>query len=174
MGYAHYPDDPWKRRVIAIVYLGPDALQMIRNVAGPTNPHVAREKKPGCIRALGTIVPIKDAAGHVISERMDNLIHASATHADAEREIKLWFEPCDIPPLMRTYPTEVCEDHYYLKKGELCDTHEQGSICLLAPGDVVWRSDLETLRSWRKDSSSVLNLDAVIAKYLINRNSSDQ
>ena len=174
MGNAHYPDDPWKRRVIAIVYLGPDALQKIRNVAGPTNPHIAREKNPGCIRALGTMVPIKNAAGHVISERMDNLIHASATHADAEREIKLWFEPCDIPPLMRAYPTEVCEEHYYLKKGELCDTHEQSSICLLAPGDIVWRSDLEILRSCRKDSPDVLNLDAVIAKYLINRNSSDQ
>jgi len=174
MGNAHYPDDPWKRRVIAIVYLGPDALQRIRNVAGPTNPHIAREKNPGCIRALGTMVPIKDETGHVISERMDNLIHASATHADAEREIKLWFEPCDIPPLMRAYPTEVCEEHYYLKKGELCDTHEQSSICLLAPGDIVWRSDLEILRSCRKDSPDVLNLDAVIAKYLINRNSSDQ
>ena len=150
MGNAHYPDDPWKRRVIAIVYLGPDALQRIRNVAGPTNPHIAREKNPGCIRALGTMVPIKDETGHVISERMDNLIHASATHADAEREIKLWFEPCDIPPLMRAYPTEVCEEHYYLKKGELCDTHEQSSICLLAPGDIVWRSDLEILRSCRK------------------------
>ena len=170
MGCAHYPDDAWKRRVIAIVYRGPEALQRIRNVAGPTNPHVAREKKPGSIRALGTVVPIKDATGYVISERLDNLIHASATHADAEREIKLWFKPCDIPPLMRSYPTEVCEDHYYLKKGELCDTYEQGSICLLAPGDVVWQSDLEILHSWSKDSLSVLNLDAVIAKYLINRN----
>ena len=108
MGYAHYPNDPGKRRVIAIVYRGPHVLQKIRDVAGPTNPHVAREEKPGCIRALGTMVPIKDAAGHVISERMDNLIHASATHADAEREIKLWFEPCDIPPLMRAYPTDIC------------------------------------------------------------------
>ncbi len=173
MGYAHYPDDAWKRRVIAIVYRGPQVLQKIRNVAGPTNPHVAREEKPGCIRALGTVVPIKDAAGHVISERLDNLIHASATHADAEREIKLWFMPCDIPPLMRTYPTDVCEEHYYLRHGGLCDTYEPGSICLLAPGDVVWQSDLQTLRLWSQTAPRALNLDAVIAKYLINRNSPD-
>ena len=170
MGYAHYPDDPGKRRVIAIVYRGPHVMQKIRDVAGPTNPHVAREEKPGCIRALGTVVPIKDAAGRVISERMDNLIHASATHADAEREIKLWFEPCDIPPLMRAYPTDVCQEHYYLRHGELCDTYEPSSICLLARGDVVWGSDLEILRLRSQNAQAAPNLDTVVAKYLINRN----
>jgi nucleoside-diphosphate kinase len=173
MGLDHYPNDPGKRRVIAIVYQGPGVLQKIRNVAGPTNPHVAREEKPGCIRALGTVVPIKDAAGHVISERMDNLIHASATLAEAELEIKLWFKPCDIPPLMRAYSTVVCEEHYYLRDGNLCDYYEQGSICLLAPGDVVWKSDLEILHSWSQKMSVALNLDSVTAKYLINRNPAD-
>ena len=47
IGRAHYPDDASKRRVIAIVYHGPKVLQRIRDVAGPTNPHVAREEKPG-------------------------------------------------------------------------------------------------------------------------------
>jgi nucleoside-diphosphate kinase len=173
MGYAHYPKDPDKRRVIAIVYRGPGVLQKIRDVAGPTNPHVARDEKPGCIRALGTVVPIKDEAGHVISERMDNLIHASATHEQAEREIKLWFKPCDIPPLMRAYPTDVCEEHYYLTNGGLCDTYEPDSVCLFAPGDVVWQSDLEILRLWCQNASAASNLDTVTAKYLINRNPPD-
>jgi nucleoside-diphosphate kinase len=169
MGSAHYPDDVWKRRVIAIVYRGPRVLQKIRDVAGPTNPHVARVENPGCIRALGTVVPIKDLAGRVIGERMDNLIHASATHVEAEREIKLWFKPCDIPPLMRDYPTEICEEHYYLKGGEVCETYEVGSVCLFAPGDVVWGSDLEILRLQRQNSPDAGNLGIVIAKYLINR-----
>jgi len=173
MGCAHYPDDASKRRVIAIVYRGPHVLQRIRDVAGPTNPHVAREERPGCIRALGTVVPIKDESGRVISERLDNVIHASATHADAEREIKLWFEPCDIPPLMRAYPTDVCEKHYYLSDGELCNAYEPGSVCLFAPGDVVWRSDLELLRLRSQNAPAAPNLDAVTAKYLINRDSPD-
>jgi len=173
MGIAHYPDDAWKRRVIAIVYHGPNVLQKIRNVAGPTNPHVARVEKPGCIRALGTVVPIKDEAGNVIGERLDNLIHASATHADAEREIKLWFKPCDIPPLMRVYPTDVCEEHYYLRHGDLCDTYEPDSVCLLAPGNVVWRSDLEILRSQSQNTPVAPALDTVTAKYLINTNPQD-
>ncbi|MHC4640723.1 MAG: nucleoside-diphosphate kinase [Planctomycetota bacterium] len=173
MGIAHYPDDAWKRRVIAIVYRGPGILQKIRDAAGPTNPHVAREEKPGCIRSLGTVVPIKDEAGNVIGERLDNLIHASATHDDAEREIKLWFKPSDIPPLMRSYPTDVCEEHYYLRDGNLCDTYEPGSSCLFAPGDVVWRSDLEMLHLHSQNASTAPRLDAVTAKYLINRNPPD-
>ena len=67
--------------MIALVYQGPDAVQKMRDMVGPTNPQVAREKKPGCVRALGTVVPVKDAAGNFISERMDNLIHASADAA---------------------------------------------------------------------------------------------
>ncbi len=106
MGASHYPDEAWKRRVIALVYVGPDAILKIRGIAGPTNPHEAREKRPGCIRALGTLFPVKDAAGKVLDERMDNLIHASANRADAEREIKLWFKPSDLPPAMRDYDAQ--------------------------------------------------------------------
>jgi len=168
MGYIHYPNEPWKRRVIAFVYQGPHASKRIRDIAGPTNPHVAREKRPGCIRALGTVVPLKDAAGNVIGERMDNLIHTSATKNDAEREIKLWFKPSDIPPLMRAYPTQVSEEHYYFKDGILYGTHEPGSVCLLAPGDVVWKSDFDTLHLLYRGLPAACSIDAVAAKYLIN------
>src|SRR5512136_1003303 len=113
MGQSHYPDEPWKRKVIAFVYQGQDAVKKIRDLAGPTNPHAAREKKPGCIRALGTVVPITDASGKLIGERMDNLIHASANREDAEKEIKLWFRPNDMPPLMHTYETEPSDGFYY-------------------------------------------------------------
>jgi len=174
MGRSHYPNDPWKRRVIAIVYQGPSAMKKIRDIAGPTNPHEAREKNPGCIRTLGTVVPIKDDAGSIIGERLDNLIHTSATSSDAEREIKLWFQPCDIPPLMRAYPTQVCEEHYYFKDGKLYDKHEPNSVCLLAPGDVAWESDLEALRLLYQGSRAACSIDAVAAKYLINRDSQDR
>ena len=118
-GITHYPNEPWKQRVVAFVYQGPNAIKKIREIAGPTNPHQARELKPGCIRALGTVAPIVDPSGKQIGERMDNLIHASANESDAEREIKLWFKPCDIPPLMHAYPTVRCEDHYYLLDNRL-------------------------------------------------------
>jgi nucleoside-diphosphate kinase len=168
MGLEHYPLDPWKRRVIAFVYLGQDAIAKIRSIAGPTNPLEAREKKPGCIRALGTLVPLKDATGKVIGDRIDNLIHASANAVEAEREIKLWFKPSDIPPLMHIYPIEVNEDHYYFKDNKLYRNHEPGSVCLLAPGDYVWKSDIEALQLIQNQQPSPCNLEMVAAKYLIN------
>ncbi|MBI4691239.1 MAG: nucleoside-diphosphate kinase [Nitrospirae bacterium] len=168
-GMLHYPDEPGRRRVIALVYQGPDAVKKIRDICGPTNPHVAREKKPGCIRALGTVVPLKDAAGNEIGERMDNLIHASATDIEAERETKLWFQPGDFPPFMRSYSTEVNkEDYYYFKDGNLYITHEPDSICLIAPGDVVWKSDFDSLRLLSKGLPAAASLETVAAKYLIN------
>jgi nucleoside-diphosphate kinase len=167
-GCIHYPDDPWKRRVIALVYQGPRAFKKIREIAGPTNPHVARDKRPGCIRALGTVVPLRDANGKVIGERMDNLIHASATKEDAEREIKLWFTPTDIPPLMREYPTALSDEHYYFKDSILYGKYEPDSICLVAPGDVVWKSDLETLHLLYRGLPAPYSMETVAAKYLIN------
>jgi nucleoside-diphosphate kinase len=168
MGRIHYPEQAWKRRVIALVYQGPDATRKIRDICGPTNPHTAREQRPGCIRALGTVVPLRDASGNEIGERMDNLIHASASLEEAEREIKLWFRPGDIPPTMRAYPVEAIEDHYYFTAGRLYMTHEPGSVCLVAPGDVVWKSDLEALQAIHRGEKAACSLECVAAKYLIN------
>jgi nucleoside-diphosphate kinase len=171
MGLSHYPEEvKWKRRVIAIVYQGPDVMRTVRKMAGPTNPHQARDERPGCLRALGTMVPVLDAEGNVIDHRMDNLVHASASLEDAEREIKLWFLPHDIPPLMRAYPTEICDTHYYYKNGRLHNTHESESIFLLAPGDVAWKTDLEVLQRYAQGEPTPISLGSVVAKYMINRN----
>jgi nucleoside-diphosphate kinase len=170
-GKVHYPEDPDKRRVVAFVYNGQGAIQKIRDIAGPTNPHVAREKKPGTIRALGTVVLIKDKDGNPLGDRMDNLIHASANADDAEREIKLWFRPVDIPPMMRAYKTEQCEDHYYFKNGKLFTAYEAGSVCLFAPGDIVWATDLDALHALISGKPAAVTLQAVAAKYLINESS---
>lgn len=168
MGEIHYPEAPQRRRVIAIIYQGEEAVQKIRNIAGPTNPLVARDTKPGCIRALGTLAPIKDAKGNLIGERMDNLIHASANLADAERELKLWFKPHDIPTPMHPYPTVTCEEHYYYLNGTLTVNYEKGAICILAPGNVAWQSDLAALQAIAGGHASAVSLETVIAKYLIN------
>ena len=169
-GKLHYPEEnKWKRRVIAIVYMGVSVIKNVRAIAGPTNPHNARDESPGCLRALGTVVPIKDADGNVISQRLDNMIHASANAEDAEREIKLWFIPHDIPPLMRVYPTEVCQTHYYYKQGNLFEDYEEGSVILLAPGDVAWKTDLEILQKIQNGDCDNGSLNTVAAKYFINR-----
>jgi len=169
-GQIHYAMATNLRRVVALVYCGPDAVKKIRDIAGPTNPHVARERVPGSIRTLGTGVPVKDESGNVVGDRMDNLVHASASPAEAEREIKLWFQPTDIMPYMRAYATEVCDVHYYFKAGRLLTEYEPGSKCLAAPGDTVWKSDLDALRAMLAGAPASCTLDAVVAKYLINEN----
>jgi len=168
MGRVHYPNGPQRRRVIAFVLRGEDAVRKIRDIVGPTDPHVARQERPGCIRSLGTIVPLKNEAGNVVAQRIENLIHASATPEEAEREIKLWFKPNGIPPLMRSYPTDICDAHYYFKDGALLTTYEPGSTCLLAPGKAAWTSDLEALRLLSQGQEPPCNLETVAAKYLIN------
>jgi nucleoside-diphosphate kinase len=170
MGSIHYPEEIWKRRVVAYVYQGPDAILKIRDIVGPTNPHEARVKRPGSIRSLGTVVPILDASGNVVSQRIENLIHASANLADAEREVKLWFRPTDIPPLMLAYPTEISKDHFYYKGGKLFATYEPDSVCLIAPGDVVWKTDIDSVRLLYQGKPAPSTMDAIVAKYLVNVN----
>ena len=168
MGQSHYVDNPSKQRVIAIVYQGCDAIRKVREIGGPTDPHKARTEKPGCVRSLGTMVPLKDAGGNVIGQRIDNLIHASDSPESAEREIKLWFKPNDIPPLMQAYPTEQSSEFYYFKQNKLYKRHEPDSVCILAPADVAWKSDLETLHNLGNGIPASCSLKSVVAKYLIN------
>lgn len=168
MGKIHYADLPHRRRVIAIVYCGPNAVATLREIAGPTNPHEAREKRPGTIRALGTVVPILDAEGRTIGQRMDNLVHASDSIESAEREIKLWFKPNDIMPFMRIFPTTKCERHFYIRGSKLYPSYIPDSFCLMAPGDTVWTSDLELLAKIEAGLEPEEKVWQVAAKYLIN------
>jgi len=168
MGALHY-SEPWRRRVVAIAYQGENAIKKIRDVAGPTNPNVARDTKPGCIRSLGAVIPLKDDTGKVVGDRMDNLIHASANPEDAEREVKLWFTPNDIPPLMLSWETERADAFYWFGDGKLFTQQAPGSVCLAAPGDIVWKSDLEALRKIASGAESTVPLNSVAAKYLLNQ-----
>ncbi|MEM5786733.1 MAG: nucleoside-diphosphate kinase, partial [Syntrophobacteraceae bacterium] len=168
-GQLHFPQEPARQRTIAIVYQGPGAIQKVRDICGPTNPHVAREEKPGCIRSLGTVIELRDSKGESIGNRMDNLIHASANAPEAEREIKLWFKPDDFPPGTRAFPVSLSSEHFYFRDNRLLRTYEPGSVCLLAPGDAVWESDLNALNSLYNGQPSTIPLNEVISKYLLNR-----
>lgn len=169
LGNAHYPTEPHRRRVIAFVFCGPDAVKKVRQIAGPTNPHVARQTAPGTIRTLGTIIPVKDPDGKVVSDRMDNLVHASASDEEAEREIKLWFRPHDIMPYMRAYPAEASDANYYYRDGKLLTKYEQGCSGVLSAGDIAWQSDLEALRAPCQGGQAYCTLNAIVAKYLVNQ-----
>ena len=82
------------KRVMALVYHGTDAIQKIRKICGATNPE---EADPGTIRG---------SFGRITTKGIyENVIHASGNKEDAEREIKLWFQPEEI--VHDLYPTKV-------------------------------------------------------------------
>jgi nucleoside-diphosphate kinase len=81
-----------ENRVMALIYWGQDAIDKVRAIAGATNPE---EADP---------VSIRGAYGRILTTGLfENVIHASSSPGEAEREIKLWFEPDEI--VYELYPT---------------------------------------------------------------------
>ncbi len=73
------------KRVMALVYHGEDSIPKIRQMCGATNPE---EAEPSSIRG---------SYGRITTKGVyENVIHASSNAEDAEREIKLWFDPEEI------------------------------------------------------------------------------
>ncbi len=81
-------------RVLALVYQGEDAITKIRDVVGETDPEKANP------------VSIRGAYGRITTSGVfENVVHASSSREDAEKEIKLWFQP-----------DEIVEDLYPIKE----------------------------------------------------------
>ena len=81
-----------RRKVMALVYWGEDATKKCRALAGATNPEEADS------------VSIRGSYGRITTRGVyENVIHVSANLQDAEREIRLWFEPDEI--IVDLYPT---------------------------------------------------------------------
>ncbi len=82
-----------RRKVLALIYWGEDAIARLRRLAGETNPE---EADP---------VSIRGSYGRIRSSGLyENVIHASSSEEEAEREIKLWFQPDEI--IVNLYPTK--------------------------------------------------------------------
>lgn len=74
-----------ENRVMALVYWGEGAIGKVRRIAGATNPE---EADP---------ISIRGAYGRILTSGLyENVIHASSDKNEAQREIKLWFEPGEI------------------------------------------------------------------------------
>jgi nucleoside-diphosphate kinase len=76
-----------RRKVMALVYHGEDAIQKVRTICGAT---------------------IRGAYGRITTSGIyENAIHASANLEEAEREIKLWFSPEEL--VYHIYPVKEAE-----------------------------------------------------------------
>lgn len=83
-------------RVMVLIYHGEDAIKKIREIVGKTNPE---EASPTSIR--GKYGRINSKTGVI-----ENVIHASDSRENAEKEIKLWFNPDQLSELIYPVTTE--------------------------------------------------------------------
>jgi len=85
-----------ENRVMALVYWGEGAIARVRALAGATNPE---EAEP---------ISIRGAYGRILTTGLfENVIHASSSTKEAEREIKLWFEPEEIVYELYSYKYDI-------------------------------------------------------------------
>lgn len=173
MGELHYPTEPEKRRVVAIVYESKDIVNKIKTYFGPTKPRDAKQlaKEKGII-SLRAQLGYMDYS--VEQETLiDNAVHASENREEAEREIKLWFEPGDFPAQHRLFEYVESEDHFYcsLSAGgnyQLLSAREPGCKGIIAPGSLLWKTDYDNLRLYRdKKGTPTVPLISIIEKYVI-------
>lgn len=115
--YAHLKDQPFfdelihyiigdlhdRKKVLAMVYWGEDAINKVRKLSGATNPE---EADP---------VSIRGQYGRITTKGVyENVVHASSNEAEAEREIKLWFSPEEI--IVDIYTSkEIIKNNFKLK-----------------------------------------------------------
>ncbi|MDP2652439.1 MAG: nucleoside-diphosphate kinase [Candidatus Omnitrophota bacterium] len=94
-----YPE----KRILAFVFAGPGAVSRCRLIAGATNPEEA------------DLLSIRGAFGRITTKGVfENVIHVSSDTVEAEREIKLWFEPEQIDA--RLYPVKTIPAGKFSKK----------------------------------------------------------
>ncbi len=86
-----------RRKVMALIYWGEGASVKCRALAGATNPEEADS------------VSIRGSYGRITTRGVyENVIHVSANPSDAEREIKLWFDPDEI--IVDLFPARLVVD----------------------------------------------------------------
>jgi len=75
-----------KRRMLAMVYQGENAVKGVRAVVGSTNPEEAASNT------------IRGAFGRICRKHgyYENVVHASGNIEEADREIKIWFKQEEI------------------------------------------------------------------------------
>jgi len=75
--------------VVAVVFEGPHAIELVRKITGVTEP---RQALPGTIRGDFSSIESYTLANDK-KRVVRNLIHASDSRETAEKEISIWFKP---------------------------------------------------------------------------------
>ena len=175
MGELHYPTQPEKRRVMAITYEAPGIVNGIKKYFGPTRPKDCKilAKTEGIITLRSQLSYTDYSVDQ--EELIDNAVHASGNPKEAEREIKLWFEPGDFPAQHRLFPYVEAREHFYFfhdpssdRGYQILADYRKGSKCIIAPGNLVWKSDYQDILTYQ-DGKGIASqpLKNIISKYTL-------
>jgi nucleoside-diphosphate kinase len=82
--------------VVVMVIEGPNAVKMVRKISGDTEP---RQAPPGTIRGDYTVDSYDMA--NALERPLKNIVHASSSKDDAEKETKVWFKEEEIVKFKR-------------------------------------------------------------------------
>ena len=92
-----------RKKLLAIIYYGENAIKKLRKIAGATNPEQADPQS------------IRGAFGRITTKGIyENVVHVSATKEETRREIVIWFNPDDIP--VKIFPTKTLAVKKAVKK----------------------------------------------------------
>jgi nucleoside-diphosphate kinase len=92
-----------RRKVMALVYWGKEAIKKCRELAGATNPEEAESTS------------IRGSYGRITTSGVyENVIHVSSNEEEAKREIQLWFQPDEI--IVDLYPTKETIEKEHKRK----------------------------------------------------------
>ncbi len=92
-----------RRKVMALVYWGKEAIKKCRELAGATNPEEAESTS------------IRGSYGRITTSGVyENVIHVSSNEEEAQREIRLWFAPDEI--IVDLYQTKDVLEKEHKKK----------------------------------------------------------
>ena len=87
------------KRVLALIYYGEDTIKKVREIVGKTNPEDAHA------------ISIRGKYGRINSKTgvFENVVHASDSPENSEKEIKLWFSPDEIVENIYPFKTKKAE-----------------------------------------------------------------
>jgi len=88
--------------VLAMVWEGPDAIEIVRKISGSTSP---KKALPGTIRGDFSWDNYEVANDELRS--VYNILHASGNEEEAEFEINLWFSKDEIFPDYELYANKA-------------------------------------------------------------------
>lgn len=157
-----------RKKVLAMVYYGEDAIEKVKRLAGDVNPEDADP------------ISIRGAYGRVTTRGFyENVMDVSEDEKDAERGIKLWFEPdeivFDLYPIetktIETIQEKIWKTHIKIQN---VMTHPKGrtkSFKIITKEE--WEFKYKDLINWLMEEEKIKKHKALVGRWVVEYSGND-